>query len=236
MIEELKEEVIAHAIEVHPNECCGLAVIINGKLKYKRCRNIASGGQFAIDPEDYSSIEDQGEIVGICHSHVYEAVNPSDADRIGIEKSKLPWLIVNPDTKDYSITYPSGFKLDLIGRKFQHGVIDCLSLIIDYYKEIGIALPDMYREDNWWLKGADMYRDNFKSFGFEQVGGSEFTDFKKHDVILMQVGSPVPNHGAIYIGDGFILQHCQGRLSSKDVYSGYWRKVTNIVLRHKELM
>jgi len=236
MIENIKDEVIQHALDEYPSECCGLAVVIKGRLQYKRCRNTNPGDQFAIDPLDYSACEDLGEIIGVCHSHVDESIQPSDADKVGIETTKLPWLIVNPMTKDFSITNPTGFKLPLIGRKFQHGVVDCFSLIFDYYKELGITLPNPYREDDWWLKGKDMYRDNFESAGFIKVGGSEFTDIKKHDVILLQVGSPVPNHGAVYVGDGFILQHCHGRLSSKDVYSGYWRKVTNIVLRHKELM
>lgn len=235
-LEEIKDEVIQHAIEESPSECCGLAVIIKGKLKYKRCRNINPGGQFAIDPIDYANISDEGEIVGVCHSHVGYPVTPSEADLVGIEKTNVPWLIVNPDTKDFSVTNPSGFKLPLIGRKFQHGIVDCYTLIRDYYAEIGITFPDFNREDYWWLKGKDLYRDNFEKAGFVKVGGSEFRELHKHDVILLQLASPVPNHGAIYVGDGYILQHCHGRLSSKDVYSGYWRKVTNLVLRHKELL
>lgn len=237
ILEKIKDEVIQHAKEEYPNECCGLAVIVKGKLQYKRCKNISAGKQFVIDPEDYAECADIGEIVGICHSHIDESVEPSVSDKIGIEEHKVPWLIVNPKTEDYSITNPSGFKLDLIGRQFQHGTVDCLALIRDYYiQNLGITFPDPIREDDWWLKGQDLYRDNFEANGFVKVGGSEFTAFKKHDVILMQVSSPVPNHGAVYIGDNMIMQHCHGRLSSRDVYGGYWRKVTNMVLRHKELM
>lgn len=236
-LEKIKDQVIQHAREEYPSECCGLAVVKRGKLYYFKCRNINPGGQFAIDPEDYAKAEDFGAIVGVCHSHVGIPPIASEADIVGIESTKLPWLIVNPDTEAFSVNEPSGFILPLIGRSFQHGVVDCLSLIIDYYKqELGIILPNVYREDNWWLKGKDLYREHFESFGFIKVGGSEFTDINKHDVIVMQVGSPVPNHGGIYIGDGFILQHCQDRLSSRDVYAGYWRRVTNMVLRHKELM
>ena len=52
----------------------------------------------------------------------------------------------------------------------------------------------------------------------------------------MQVGSPVINHAAIYIGDGMIIQHCAGRLSSRDVYGGGWRRATRKALRHKSLI
>jgi cell wall-associated NlpC family hydrolase len=51
----------------------------------------------------------------------------------------------------------------------------------------------------------------------------------------MQVASPVPNHASVYLGDGLILHHLQGRLSSRDVYGGYWQKVSTHALRHPDL-
>lgn len=49
----------------------------------------------------------------------------------------------------------------------------------------------------------------------------------------MQVRSKngVPNHAAVYLGDGLMLHHMYGRLSSRDVYGGYWREVTRLVVR-----
>ena len=35
------------------------------------------------------------------------------------------------------------------------------------------------------------------------------------------------------LGDGLILHHLQGRLSSRDVYGGYWQKITTHILRHR---
>jgi hypothetical protein len=55
-------------------------------------------------------------------------------------------------------------------------------------------------------------------------------NLKVGDCFLMQVASPVPNHAAVYLGDGLILHHLQGRLSSRDVYGGYWQKVTTHIL------
>ena len=49
----------------------------------------------------------------------------------------------------------------------------------------------------------------------------------------MQLESPVPNHAGIYLGDGVVLHHVQGRLSSRDVYGGYYQKVTAKVLKHE---
>lgn len=237
--EKFKNEVLQHAKEVYPKECCGLGAIVKGKLRYFKCKNIVSNPttDFVIDPEDYAKTSDLGEIVVICHSHPSTAPNPSGSDLRSIELSKLPWLIVNPITEEYTITEPSAYKLPLIGREFNHGVVDCFSLVSDYYRyELGIELKEPYREDNWWLKGQDLYRDNFEEWGFVKVGGSEFKDIKKNDAIIMQIASSVPNHAAVYIGDNMIMQHCQGRLSSRDIYGGYWRKVTNMVLRYKDFL
>jgi cell wall-associated NlpC family hydrolase len=78
----------------------------------------------------------------------------------------------------------------------------------------------------------NLYLDNFGSAGFHTT---DLADLQVGDVLLMQVASPVPNHAAVYLGDGLILHHLQGRLSSRDVYGGYWHKVTTHALRHPHL-
>jgi hypothetical protein len=51
---------------------------------------------------------------------------------------------------------------------------------------------------------------------------------------LMQVNSDVPNHAGQSIwATGSILHHLQGRLSSRDVYGGYWQKITTHTLGHQ---
>jgi cell wall-associated NlpC family hydrolase len=51
----------------------------------------------------------------------------------------------------------------------------------------------------------------------------------------MQIHASVPNHGAVLLEDGKILHHVIGRLSCRDIYGDYWRRVTVHVIRHKEL-
>ena len=58
-------------------------------------------------------------------------------------------------------------------------------------------------------------------------------DVQPGDLILMQLSSPLPNHAAIYLGDQLILHHVQQRLSSRDVYGGYYGKSTACALRHE---
>jgi len=226
------EAIQAHAAKDFPNEACGLIIVRKGRERYVACKNIAnSGDHFVMSREDFSKAEDEGEILAIVHSHPNVAARPSEADLVGCEATNVPWLIISWPTGLMSLTVPTGYKAPLIGRSYAHGILDCYSLCRDYYKEtLGLDLPDYERDDFWWLKGQDMYLDNFQAAGFSRVPNK---DLKLHDGILMQVSSKVPNHAAIYIGDGLILHHVQGRLSSRDVYGGYWQKNTYCVVRHE---
>jgi proteasome lid subunit RPN8/RPN11 len=236
----LVDDVMQHASKTAPQECCGLAVRKDGVLIYWPARNIATGNDaFEIAPEDWAAAEDTGEIVGVCHAHMYLPPVPSMADRVSAARSGLPWLIVGYPTGDAQVLAPDPYDPPLIGRPFVHGVLDCFSLIRDYYRmELGIALPDFARSDEWWLKGGDLYRQHFAEAGFVQVAGSEFDmrDLREHDVLLMQVASPVLNHGAVYLGGQVILHHCQNQLSGRSVYGGFWRRATGLVVRHRSLL
>lgn len=230
---ELLTQIMAHARTDMPRESCGLLVSWRGKLIYHAALNIAEHNEhFIIAPQDYAAAEDVGQVVAVVHSHPFTAPEPSPDDRVGIEKTQLPWLIVNPVTGAYTVTEPSGYEAPLEGRQFSHGVLDCLTLIQDYYRrEMGITLKDYPREFEWWLRGKDYYTERFEDCGFVRV-----SELQIHDVILMRVSSPVPNHGAIYLGNNRILHHVQGRLSCKEVYGGWWQKMTTGILRHGSLV
>jgi cell wall-associated NlpC family hydrolase len=115
-------------------------------------------------------------------------------------------------------------------------VLDCYTLIQDWYAtQRGVTLPTPCREDDWWLKGGNLYLDNFVSAGFERVPMSDDKlprEFREGDVLLMQICAPVPNHAAIWLDDGTILHHLAGRLSSRDIFGGYYRKHTTHAIRY----
>ena len=159
---------------------------------------------------------------------------PSQADKVACEASGLPWFILSFPSGQWHEMQPSGYIAPLVGRAWAHGVLDCYSVIRDWYwAERGIDLPNFDRFDEWWKRGQSLYLDNFGSAGFEALRAVQSQDMEVGDVLLMQVASPVPNHAAIYLGDGLILHHLQGRLSSRDVYGGYWQKITTHILRHR---
>lgn len=240
-----------HAVADYPHECCGLLIREGRRRVYVPCRNTAStpSEHFRLAPEDYAAAEERGEILAVVHSHPDCPATPSEADRVACEASGLPWHIVEVRTGDdgqvrtgeWASCTPNGYQAPLIGRAFAHGVHDCLSIILDYYRrELGIELGDYQREDGWWDKGGNLYLDNLPAAGFVQV-----SQLQQGDIVLMQIRSPVPNHAAIYLADGVlhsepehypapgsILHHLYGRDSKRDTYGGYWGEVTVSYWRH----
>lgn len=231
--EAIKAKALEHARHVFPREACGLVAVVKGRKRYFPCHNLAEtpDEHFVLDPADYAKAEDQGEIVAVVHSHPKTNPAPSQADRVACEKTGLPWHIVNPQTEQWGYCEPEGFELPYVGREFVFGLVDCYSLCRDWYeRELGLQLRDYDRRNQFWLKGQNLYLDNFGNEGFYPI---PLEELQYGDAILMQLQSPLPNHAAIYLGDQLILHHLQGRLSSRDVFGGYYLKCVAKVLRHE---
>lgn len=236
-INSLLPAIMAHATQEQPRECCGLIVKSKRKLTYYSCRNLATAIEhFILDPIDYAQAEETGHIIAVVHSHIYVPAEPSSADLVGIEKSALPWLIINWPTGNWTLTKPTGIDSTppLEGREFVHGIHDCYSIVRDYYRELGITLTDYQRQGEWWLQGQALYRKHFTAEGFIEVPRETL---QEHDVLLMRVRSPeVENHAAIYLGNNIILHHLINALSCKTTYEAYWQRHTTAVLRHQSFI
>jgi len=221
----------ADALNSLPRESCGLVVVSKGRTRYWPCNNVAASDEhFVIDPEDYAAAEDAGEVVGIVHSHPGAGPEPSEADRLAAEASGLEWHILGMPCGRWASFRPSSYVPPLVGRVFEHGVVDCYSLLRDWYwLHRGVVLPDFARTDEWWCRGGNLYTENFGRAGFVQIPAAELSH---GDVLLMKIQSPVPNHAAIYLGSGMILHHLYGRLSSRDEYSGMYQTMTTHTLRY----
>lgn len=234
MTEETMAHIRDHAQQCYPLESCGLIIVRKGKERYWPCRNMVHGvDTFRISTEEYTAAADAGDVVKVVHSHPNVAPIPSQCDLVACEQEGLPWVIVNWPTGEIREFEPSGYVAPLIGRVFSHGVLDCYSLILDYYqRELGITLPDFERDNDWWKSGLDLYRDNFEKAGFTRI---DEVSLRRHDVILMRLGANVTNHGAVYLGEGLILHHPMQRLSGRDPFGGMWQKISTHFLRHTEL-
>ena len=231
LTDAMQADILQHAKDEFPKECCGLVAVVKGRRRYFPCRNIAQTPDEHFVLDGWHEVEDKGEIVAVCHSHPKTNPAPSEADRVACEKSGLPWFIVNPNTEGWGYCEPEGFELQYVGREFVHGIVDCYTLVRDFFqREYGITLSDYHRRDQWWYNGENMYVDNFAKEGFSRV---PIQELQRGDLLLMNLQSPVPNHAAIYLGDQQILHHVQGRLSSRDLLGGYYLKSCDRVIRHE---
>lgn len=189
---EIAEDIFSHAKECYPRECCGVVALVDGKQRYVRCRNDAIGDQgldrFVMNEQDYMSAEDLGEVIAVVHSHPNASANPSDADISMCNRSGIAWVIIGVPSGVIRVIEPKNERLPLIGRNFYHGVVDCYSLIRDYYHErLDINLKEYSRQDDWWSRGEDLYVKNFEDAGFVAVGRDGNMLPNPHDVILMQI-------------------------------------------------
>ena len=219
------EKIINHADSCGEAECCGF--VIDNKI-YMPCKNISPTPTeaFEISPDDWIQAETIGEITAIVHSHPNGLPILSEADQIYQQQTAVDWWIVCDNQ-----IHKFRFIQPLLGREFEHGKTDCLSIVRDAYMLAGIDLPDYERADDWWHNGQNLYLDLLPENGFERVDAE---NLQEGDIILVCLGSETPNHAAVYIGNQYILHHCPDRLSKRDLYGGFWRNYTHSIWRHNQ--
>lgn len=115
--QELIDEMVAHAREDLPNECCGMIGGGDGEAtRVVRVENAAASPlRYEMDPQGQydalKQIEDAGEeLVGIYHSHTRSAAYPSQTDvneaRMWPEQTYVIVSLENeeaPDVKAYDL-------------------------------------------------------------------------------------------------------------------------------------
>jgi [CysO sulfur-carrier protein]-S-L-cysteine hydrolase len=113
--QSLIDEMVAHAREDLPNECCGLVGGVDGEAtEVIRVENAAASPlRYEMEPkaqyDAYRAIEDQGhELLAIYHSHTKSAAYPSQTDvNQAVAWPDQIYLIVSledpeaPDVKGY---------------------------------------------------------------------------------------------------------------------------------------
>lgn len=225
------------ALKRYPEESCG--AIIDGVYvpfanlaadPATHVKNDPSCGcrlcSFKMDNGLLRDASDGKIIDAIIHSHPDGPHFPSQADMEAQINTDVPWGIVVTDGHLVSEIAAWGDSLPmepLVGRRFRHGVHDCYALIRDVFRlgkegaaEQGIEwpydaveLPNVPRQDAWWMNGQNLYFDYLAQAGFYPIPMSEA---RSGDACLMKVGKNVPtcNHAAVLSGNDLMLHHLPG--------------------------
>lgn len=235
MKDAILSQLLDHAARAFPLEACGL--ILNAGYGYValECENTSHDPEhsFLIDPLTY--LDHAGQVAAVYHSHPNRTAEPSAADIASAERCNVPFVIIGyPDESIYRYTPKGILPAPYEGRQFVYGVMDCLSLVSDYYRhELGIIIEDNDRKQwGWWFdpRNETAFISGFIANGFQRVEVP-----KKNDLIIMEIGGVCANHAALYMGDNSILHHpSTGEVSKIEQYGQYWRKHTRCFLRYED--
>lgn len=212
----LPDEIQQHILQQYPRE----AVVGIYNNEFRPLKNIHKypESNFCISVSDYSD-----EITGLIHSHcsnAYKQYNldprtPSPNDCINQANMDIPWYIVSSDGKSIStpLQFPANLTDELFGRRFIYGVYDCYEFVRSFYfQKIGIRLSKKPALYDWSNKEHPFIEEQIYR-GEDKWDSVSITEIKPNDVILMNVGTKVVNHLAIYLGGDYIAHHAVHRLS-----------------------
>ena len=116
----------------------------------------------------------------------------------------------------------------LTGRQWSYGQNDCFSLLRDYYKLLGIDVPDFPRPESL-ERTESLFLKYARAVGFDEV---PFNERMLHDVIIMRLGTKSPMHAAIYVGNNKILHQRMNSISALEPLGRYYRQSVAAVFRH----
>lgn len=222
----LEDECLDYA-STSSDEVCGL-IIDNARLM--RCENIhpKPGLNFRISDTDWLEAEATGEITAVFHSHPIDKLVLSGADRQAQVASGIDWWLASAGRLRKFRPVPH-----LLGRTFEHGVMDCYSLFRDSYHLCGIDLPDFERTSGWWVRGENLYIKNMAANDFYEVSPA---DIQPGDVIIRRAfPESDPCHAMVWLGENTILHHeLAGRLSRREQYRPAYIKLTHSIWRHEK--
>lgn len=233
----VKNALTRHMIAQGDNECCGLITLSKGEYEYHPVENVHPKPEesFRFDKQTNADVSRKKSIVAYCHSHPHGPQVPSQHDTEAQARIGKPAVIVarNPATGVIDLFSFGDHLLEapLDQRDFRYNVFDCLSALRSWvWQNEGRYMPPAFSEDGWWLVGKDsfaelpnnlnLYDKNFARYGYREFTVDLDNPASKYapkigDVLMMQLGAPVVNHVAVYVGNNLIYHHRQGKRSGK---------------------
>jgi proteasome lid subunit RPN8/RPN11 len=250
--EPIKQPITAAAAAAFPNEAIGLVIEpagAPGTEEFLECQNIHHKPRkhFEYLKSDWDAAEARGKILYMWHTHPNALANPCWDDMATSEAWDLPVVVYATPADQWRSYAPEGWIAPLYDRPFVYGVLDCRTLVIDYFKtELGIDIPYQYYPENWWVhkrddagnlieRAPELMVESVESSGFVFIDRS---DIRKYDVPLMRVTDGAVCHCGVYLGDGQLLHHFADQKSRKVSYRinvPFYGTATEYVVRHQSL-
>jgi proteasome lid subunit RPN8/RPN11 len=244
--EKFRKQLIDHAEDVFPEECC--AVIVDDK--YVKLKNVADDPLQFFELSEDDELEyfvDEKKAEAFLHSHPDGPLYPTYPDMVCQIATGVPFVMVGHDPLvgwDYWEFGDHMLDTPLIEREFRHGATDCFAAMRAWWwQKMGLYTSDCPRRDEWWEPNEDgeydnLYADNLAEWGFVQLTAAELEQglqvgdaflYKLHRGNVMMGAKSLETHGGIYVGDGKIYHHLPGRLSSEEQGEGWARKASRWV-------
>lgn len=227
------ERMVRIATQRAPHEACGI-IATTGDVRELPNRAAEPHNGFRIDPSELPP-----SYSAIWHSHPDGSVEPSESDQYSCKACAVPFWIVSPSGAWATLQPEECPQLALVGRTFLHGVVDCYTLVQDYFAHHHKQqMPNFYREDRWWEDpdAEPLYGEhNLNRAGFRRlVYRQDPSVIRPEDVLIMRIGKRVKhdNHAAIYVGSNAILHHMPDHLSREQPLSQTWLRRVTCIARH----
>lgn len=227
LTKEVQKQILAHAEAAKPQEACGFIVKRGRKQLYVRVKNVAENPNdtFELDPDAWTTLGENDEVVAVVHSHPNGEPFLSGADRQMQVKHSLNWVLAVNGTLKQFRPCPH-----LLGRTFEYGVRDCGTLIRDAMMLAGLNYQDFERGDLDEDAANEIWVNSLTALGAKRISDGSL---QAGDVILTVYGGKAA-HAAMYIGNDKMLHHSYGNLSRREYYSEYWQLNTHSVWRFPE--
>ena len=116
----------------------------------------------------------------------------------------------------------------LLGRQWEYGRFDCFALVRDYYKLLGISMPDYERPTDLSTCNS-IFLDQAKVLGFEEIN---LNRREPDDVLIMRLGTRTPMHAAILLPHERILHQKQDSLSCIEALNAYYIRSIRATFRY----
>ncbi|ADD94953.1 hypothetical protein [uncultured phage MedDCM-OCT-S01-C58] len=116
----------------------------------------------------------------------------------------------------------------LTGKEFVYGAQDCFTLICDYYRLMGVLLPDFERPEDLETTSS-IFLEQAEAYGFYEI---DIAERRIGDVLIMRLMTRTPMHAAIYVGADKILHQRFNSLSAVEPFGRYYRQSVAAVYRY----